>query len=251
MIARRLGPIALIALASLVCLRAAPAAAEPDADSRAKAAERFKQGRAFFERGDYDHALAEYQAALDLSAEPLLIFNIALCHDRANQPELALQSFRRYLELAPTGAVADEAREDIARLVPIVDKIVADRAAEEARRRAEAARLAAIPKPLPPPSRVPRYVVIAGAAVAAIGATAHVLAWRTRARMVDAPDPDSYFAERDTLELQRSVAIGAYAAGALTIATGVILGYVLRPRAVELSIAVAPGAAALAVGWSR
>jgi tetratricopeptide (TPR) repeat protein len=246
-------PIALVALAAVVALSAAPAVAEPDADSRAKAEERFKQGRAFFQRGDYEHALAEYQAALDLSAAPLLIFNIALCYDRANQPELALQSFRRYLELAPASDVADEAREDVARLVPIVDKIVADREAEQARQREEAAKRDA-PRPKPPeqPSRVPHYVVVAGAAAALIGATAHVLAWRARTRMVEAPDPDSYFADRDTFELERTVAIGAYAAGAVTIATGVILGYVLRPRGgVELSVAVTPGAATLAVGWSR
>jgi tetratricopeptide (TPR) repeat protein len=250
--------IALVALVAVVALRAAPAGAEPDAENRAKAAEHFKQGRAFFQRGDFDRALAEYQAALDLSAEPLLIFNIALCHDRANQPELALKAFQRYLELAPGGAVADEAREDVARLVPIVEKIVADREAEEARRRDEAARLAARPKPPKPPkppgppSPVPHYLVVAGAAAAVIGATAHVLAWRARTRMVEAPDPDSYFADRDTFELERGVAIGAYAAGALTVATGVILGYVLRPRSgVELSVAVAPGAATLAVGWSR
>jgi tetratricopeptide (TPR) repeat protein len=248
--------IAVVVVAiAVIALRAAPVAAEPDADNRAKAAEHFKQGRAFFQRGDYDHALAEYQAALDLSAEPLLIFNIALCYDRANQSEQALQSFRRYLELAPDGAVADEAREDIARLVPIVDKLAADRAAEEARRREQAAKRDA-PRPKPPeppePSRVPRYVVIAGAAVAVIGATSHVLAWRTRTHMMEAPDPDSYFADRDTFERERGIAIGAYAAGAVTIATGVILGYVLRPRGgVEVAVAVAPGAAALAVGWSR
>jgi hypothetical protein len=70
--------------------------------------------------------------------------------------------------------------------------------------------------------------------------------------MVEAPDPDAYFSARDTFELERSLANGAYAAGALTIATGVILGYVVRPRAaVELSVAVTPGAATLAVGWSR
>ena len=93
--------------------------------------------------------------------------------------------------------------------------------------------------------------MIAGAAIAAIGATAHVLAWRARTRMVEAPDPDAYFAERDTFQLERGVAIGAYAAAAVTLAAGVALGYALRPRAVELSVAVGPGSAALAVGWSR
>jgi len=231
---------------------AKPAGAKPDADGRAKAAAHFKQGQAFFQREDYDHALAEYQAAFDLSAEPLLVFNIALCHDRSNRPEQALEGFRHYLASAPNGPVADEAREDVARLVPIVDKITADRAAAEARRREEAARIAALPPPpRPQPSRVPRYVMVAGAAVAVIGATSHVLAWRTRDRLTNASDPDGYFSARDTFGLERGVAIGAYAAGAATIATGLILSLVLPPRVgLEVSAAVTPGSAAVAVGWS-
>jgi tetratricopeptide (TPR) repeat protein len=234
---------------------AAPAGATLDADARAKAAAHFKQGQAFFQREDYDHALAEYQAAFELSPEPLLYFNIALCHDRANRPEQALQAFQHYLELAPTGTVADEARDDVARLVPVVDKLVKDRADEEARRRQEAAKQEPArtrPAAVSRPSRVPRYVMVAGAAVVVIGATSHVLAWRARDRVANAPDPDAYFSDRDTFKLERGVAIGGYAVGAATLATGLVLGLVLPHReGVEVSVAATPGGAALAVGWSR
>jgi tetratricopeptide (TPR) repeat protein len=110
------------------------ASAQPS-DDRAKAAAHFKQGQEFFKVNDYDRALKEYQAAFELSHEPLLVFNIALCHDRANRPEQALDGFKHYLDLAPNGSVAGEAREDVARLAPIVDTIRAERTAEEARRR--------------------------------------------------------------------------------------------------------------------
>ncbi|HWU89518.1 MAG TPA: tetratricopeptide repeat protein [Kofleriaceae bacterium] len=249
--------LALAVLVALLVLGAGPASAEPDADARAKASAHFKQGQAFFNRGDFDHALAEYQAAFDLSAEPLLVFNIALCHDRANRPEQALAAFRRYLELAPNGGVADEAREDVARLTPIVDKLAADRTAEEARKREAAANASRPPppppKPLAPPSRVPLYIVVAGAAVTAAGATFHVLSSRTRGRLEDAPDPDSYFADRDTFKLQRGLAIGGYAAGAATMMTGLILGVtVFRQReAPQVSAAVTPGGAMVTLGWAR
>lgn len=249
--------LAVAALVALLALGAAPAGAQPTPDDRAKAEASFKQGQAYFQRGDYDRAIAEYQAAFELSAEPSLLFNIALCHDRASRPEEALQGYRRYLELVPDGTVADEARDEIARLTPIVDQLAAERAAraaaEEARQREEAARRAPPPPPPPGPSRVPLYVVVAGAAVAAAGATAHVLAWRTRGRLEDAPGPDAYFADRDTFELQRGVAVAGYAAGAVTIATGLILGVtVFRGReAPQISAALAPGGAMVAVGWSR
>jgi tetratricopeptide (TPR) repeat protein len=125
------------------------ASAQPTAGDRAKAASHFKQGQLYFKDADYDRALAEYEAAYALSPEPLLIFNIALCHDRAQRPEKALENFRRYLDLAPNGQVADEAREDVARLTRVVDAIVAKRTEEErataeqrAAREAEAARKA-------------------------------------------------------------------------------------------------------------
>jgi len=252
-------PLALARLlVILVALRPHPARSQPEPEPRAKAAAHVKQGQAFFQRGDFDRALAEYQAAFEQSAEPLLVFNIALCHDRANRPEQALVAFRRYLELAPDGAVSDEAREDVARLAPIVDNLTAERAAaaaaatEEARRRQQAtARGRTPPPPAEPPSRVPSYVVIAGATIAAVGVTSHVLAWRARDRVAGAPDPDAYVASRTTFERERAVAIGAYAVGAVTIATGLVLGRVLHRRDVEVSVAVGPGAAALAVGWSR
>jgi tetratricopeptide (TPR) repeat protein len=249
--------LAILAALALTVAGIPMASADADADARAKAAAHFKQGQAFFQRADYDRALTEYQAAFELSEEPSLIFNIALCHDRAPRPDLALAAFRRYLELAPNGSVADEAREDVARLTPIVDRLIAERAAQDASRRereAAARHSTAAPLPAPPPARshAPRYVMAAGAAVLAIGATAHVLAWRTRGRLTAAPDPDAYFTDRATFETERGLAIGAYAIGAATLATGLILERVLGSRSrVEISIAVAPDASTVAVAWSR
>lgn len=234
-----------------------PAAAEPDAATRAKAAAHFKQGQAFFNRGDFDRALAEYQAAYDISAEPLLVFNMALCHDRANRPEQALASFKRYLELAPDGAVADEAREDVARLTPVVDKIAADRTAEESRKRDEEAKKT----PPPPPkkvsagsrSKVPLFIMIGGAAIAATGGVFHVIALQTRGRLEDGQDPDKYFDDRDSFRTQKTVAIGGYAVGAATVLTGLVLGVtVFRHReGVQVSAAPTSGGAMVTLGWSR
>jgi len=260
-------PLALAAAIAVLGLRAAPVDAQPDRAARQKAAAHFKQGQAFFQVGDYDHALVEYQAALDLSAEPSLVFNIALCHDRANRPEQALDAFRHFLELAPDSAVADEAREDIARLTPIVEKIRTDRTerterterAEQARLRAEqarrtdAARRIEPPAAPRPPSRAPLYVMAAGAAIAAGGGVMHLLAWRARDQAARAPDADTHFDRRDTLERDRPIAIGAYAAGAATIAIGVVLRYTVFRRAEgpQLSVTVMRDGAGVAMEWAR
>lgn len=259
----RPGPLALAALAfSLMALGARPARADA-AEDRAKAAAAFKQGQAYFQRGDYDRAIPEYQTAFDLSKEPSLIFNIALCHNRANRPEPALAAYKRYLELAPNGNVADEARDEVARLTPIVEKLEADRAtqraAEDARRAAEDARRREVKEreiqsqPPPPRSPVPLIVGIGGVAIAAVGATFHVLASRTRDRLESEPDPDSYYSDVDVFKRRRGVAIGGYAVGAATLATALVLGVTVfrRPERPQVSAALAPGGALVTVGWAR
>jgi tetratricopeptide (TPR) repeat protein len=252
----RPGSLALAALAlSLLALGAQPAGADPAAD-RAKAAAAFKQGQAYFQRGDYDRAIPEYETAFELSKEPSLVFNIALCHNRSNRPEQALAAYKRYLELAPDGNVADEAREEVARLTPIVEKLQADRAAqraaEEARRR-EVKEREIQSQPPPPRSPVPLIVGIGGVAIAAVGATFHVLASQTRDRLQSEPDPDSYYTDLDTFKQRRGIAIGGYAVGAATLATALVLGVTVfrRPERPQVSAALAPGGALVTVEWAR
>jgi tetratricopeptide (TPR) repeat protein len=254
---RSLAPLARLVLLALLALLAAPVAAQPaPPDERSKASSHFKLGQTYYKSGDYDRAITEYKAAFELSKEPSLIFNIALCHDRAQRPEEALKEYRLYLDLAPNGDVADEARDEVARLTPIVDKRAADRkaaqAAEEAARR-ERERREVMSRPPPPASRVPLYIMGAGALVVAVGGVSHVLALRTRGELETAPDIDIYFADRDTFKLQRNVAIGAYAVGGAAVLTGLVLKLtVFRQRgAPEVSAALSPHGALVTMGWSR
>jgi len=251
---------ALVAAVAVVSLFAAPARAQVN-PNRAQAAAHTRQGQAYFGRGDYDRAIAEYQAAFDLSLEPSMIFNIALCYDRTNRPEQALAAFQRYLELAPGGSVADEARNDVARLVPIVEQIRVDRAVAEAHRREEearrqsAAREAAEREERAAARRttISRVFLIAGGAFALAGASTHVLAWRTRGQLTDPADGNAYFRDHDRFLTQRNVAIAGYAAAAAALATGAILALTVhhpseRP---QLSAAIVPGGAAMVIAWSR
>jgi len=252
---------ALIAAVAVVALRVEPARAQVSPASRAQAAEHTRQGLAYFGRGDYDRAIVEYQAAFDLSLEPSLIFNVALCYDRTNRPEQALAAFQRYLELAPSGSVADEARNDVARLVPVVEQIRVDRAVAEARRReAEERRKSAEREAAAREERdaarrttISRVLLIAGGAFAIAGAATHVVAWRNRSQLSMAPDPDAYFRDHDGYLLQRKLAFGGYAIGAAALATGAILTLTThRPsERPQVSAAIVPGGAAMVIAWSR
>jgi tetratricopeptide (TPR) repeat protein len=134
--------IRLLTLASLLAL-SSPALAQPkkpDAAAIKKANGHFKLGQEFFKSGQWDRAITEYQAALDLTGEPLMVFNIALAHDRAGRPEQALDGYLKYLDAVPDGAIADEARGYVAKLTPVVDKLKQQRAADDAAKADEAKR---------------------------------------------------------------------------------------------------------------
>jgi tetratricopeptide (TPR) repeat protein len=243
---------AAAAALAVIAVVAAPAGAEPDTAPRAQAAAHVRQGQAYFQRSDFDRALTEYQAAFDLSAEPSLIFNIALCHDRAQRPEAALAAFRRYLALAPNGSVADEARSDVARLVPIVERIEADRAAQKARDQEAAAQRA---EAATSRIRLARYAMLGGAAVVAGGAAVHIVAWRTASRLDDEKrgPPDPFFNDRHALITERNVAYTLYAVGGVALAAGVVLALTAptRSETPRVSAALVPGGAAMVLAWSR
>jgi tetratricopeptide (TPR) repeat protein len=253
---------AMVAAVALVSLRVAPAWAQPaDPGARAQAAAHTRQGQAYFGRGDYDRAIAEYQAAFDLSNEPSLLFNVGLCYDRTDRAEQALQAFQRYLELAPGGSVAEEARNDVARLVPVVEKIRAERAVAEARRRDDEARRqaearAAAERDERSAARrttISRVFLIGGAAFAVAGGVTHLLAWRTRNQLADDRLADDYFRDHDAFLGQRKFAIAGYAVGAAALATGAIFALTVhRPsEAPRVSAAIVPGGAAMVVAWTR
>jgi len=253
---------AVVAAVALVSLRVDPAWAQPaDPAARTQAAAHTRQGQAYFGRGDYDRAIAEYQAAFDLSGEPSLIFNVGLCYDRTDRPEQALQAFQRYLGLAPGGSVAEEARNDVARLVPVVEKIRAERAVAEARRRDDEARRQAAARDAAEQQEraaarrttIARAFLITGAAFVAVGGASHLLAWRTRDQLTHEPSAEDYFHDRDTFRTERGVAIAGYAAGAAALATGAILALTVHhpSEAPRISAAIVPGGAAMVVAWSR
>lgn len=89
---------------SLVLLLAllVPAVALGDeGDPAVAAAERFEVGQRAFESGDYDQAVAAFEAAYALKPHPDLLINIATSYERIYQPDKARAYYQRFLHDAP------------------------------------------------------------------------------------------------------------------------------------------------------
>jgi tetratricopeptide (TPR) repeat protein len=100
-----------------VCLATlAPRLAHADAASDRKARAHAKTAKAYFDAGDFAHAIVEYQAAYDLDHKPSRLYNLAVCHERSGDAKGALALYRQYLEADPDGEAARPAAESIAAL---------------------------------------------------------------------------------------------------------------------------------------
>ncbi len=61
-----------------------------------------EDGAHLFQRGEYDHAREEFQAALMLEPDnPKVLFNLGQCHDRLGQTRQAEQAYRESLQHDP------------------------------------------------------------------------------------------------------------------------------------------------------
>ncbi len=68
------------------------------ADNLEEAKAAFAEGRAAFERGDYDRALTQFQKANSLAPAPSLSYNMGKTYEKMGRYKEAVSSFERYLE---------------------------------------------------------------------------------------------------------------------------------------------------------
>lgn len=77
----------------------------PPEDPRlAEARERFRQGVMLARAGNCEGALAELRASLALVERPNTLFNMARCYEELFRYDLAVQTYERYLSVAPPDA---------------------------------------------------------------------------------------------------------------------------------------------------
>jgi tetratricopeptide (TPR) repeat protein len=137
------------AILALLTALAAPAAGRAQDSATIIARGRFEQGRLYFQMGDYQRALVEFEAARGIKPLPGFDFNIGLCHERLRQIEPAVTAYRRYLDSLPEPPDAREVRAHVALLEASAHRSSEAQAAQAAIERALPAPPAALAEPLP------------------------------------------------------------------------------------------------------
>lgn len=128
-------------------LIASPAlAVEPSAQHQA--AQAYAAGAAAFKAKQYAAALASFERAFKLDPVPILLYNIARCHEEMGNAQEAVTGFRLYLARAPQAAD----RADVERRIRVMEAILKRQAATPA------APPSAAPPSAAPPSAAPASV---------------------------------------------------------------------------------------------
>lgn len=84
----------------LLLLSIALAQADPD---MVRAKELYDNGAILYEEGEYEQAIVAWQAAYELSQEPLLYYNIANAYERLGRYDEAIDALAQYRAFAPSG----------------------------------------------------------------------------------------------------------------------------------------------------
>jgi len=80
------------------------------------AQKRYAEGVLAFDGAQYETALERFKEAFNLSGNPDILFNLAVCHEKLNSAERAIAFYELYLEEVPDAPDADAVRGRIAAL---------------------------------------------------------------------------------------------------------------------------------------
>ena len=102
--------VAALTLGAALPVQQVQAQAAADEKRDAEARGLFDAGKAAFEAGRFEAALARWQEAYALSSRASMQYNIGLALDRLRRDAEALEAFRVYLQWEPKGERATEVR---------------------------------------------------------------------------------------------------------------------------------------------
>jgi tetratricopeptide (TPR) repeat protein len=88
-----------LVLALLLPTALTSAQSSEDTDERARL--HFRSGAAYYDAGEYEDALREFQSAFELSQRPALYYNLYLCEQAIGSLEIAAEHLEHYLAEVP------------------------------------------------------------------------------------------------------------------------------------------------------
>ncbi|MEZ4432503.1 MAG: tetratricopeptide repeat protein [bacterium] len=227
-------------LALALLLATPPAlAAEPEAAAAAQAA--YREGVGAFKAGDYEAALARFEAAHALDPSPILLYNMARANEELGRPAAAIRRFEQYLDAAPDASD----REDVERRIRVMRAIVEN--IEDGDR---AALVATEVPPAPISLRPFAYGALAAGAVMVVVAIVGVVG--LEGAREDYAHADSVREKQRAEDDGDSAALTAnvgWITGGLLLAAGGVL-WALEPEAPLVAPAAPPAPVGAFIGWS-
>lgn len=112
-------------------------------EQKRKASEHYEKATRLYNVGKYGEAVQEYENAYLISADPVMLYNIAQCHRLNGQPEEAIRFYKNYLRNAPNASAT--VRADAEKKIAEMEKAV-----EEKRRTGGMTNPGATPPPVNP-----------------------------------------------------------------------------------------------------
>ncbi len=243
---RRLVAWALVLGAALLPGGASAQSGDGDGDLRAR--ELYENGRILFDEGLYEDAISAWEAAWELSARPLLLYNIASAQERLGQWVEAMDTLNRYRAYAPA-----EERPTLERRIRNLEVRIA-----EQQRQAGAGAGAVSEPPAdrggdaePPDAEVEEAagrgwsLALAGTGAAGLGAgtwlAARALAARDEALLACVGGPP-YTCSADAADaLRRDRLSSALADGAFVIGVAGVVGGLVTWGGARAQVGLAPG----------
>jgi tetratricopeptide (TPR) repeat protein len=101
----------------------APSVALAESGDAVRSRKHYEAGRALYDVGNYQAALAEFSAGYELVPRPLFLLNIGQCHRKLGNYDKARESFDEFLKVAPKDEPAR------ARAVQLISEVERERAA--------------------------------------------------------------------------------------------------------------------------
>lgn len=217
------------------------AAKTPEVDLE-QAKVKYEEGKAHYEAGEYDKALAAFTEAYNLSNKPDLLFNLGVCSEKIGDSTKAIAYYELYLEENPDAADRDDVAQRLAALK------------ESQAEPAEPEPAAAAP---PPPEEEdelvveqeedteifwPGAVIGLGGLILASGALTAIMAYNRYGDLEDSCSPDCSDSKVSKVKKAALAADIQFALGGAVVAAGVIWWVTADDGEAEVEMAGLKGA---------